>query len=138
MEFAEALILTNALGGLSSLGHASGRPTDGGGIRSQLGYFHLELTGDEDQIRISLFDEAQQPIDGNGSSRLSLEAFLPGRLLLKSRQGPLTVPLTLSGTQLVADVGPLDESLMVSIELTIDEQVQRTPFLALLRAMDEN
>ena len=137
MEFAQALILTNALGSLSSLGRSS-EP----GIISnqhastQLGIFDIELCYCDGIVQIYLVDRGYTR-DGlatgapyRGLLISGLEHMLPGRLIVRSGKGTQAFPLYCADDHLAARLPSFDPASSAALELSLNGEVQRSPFIA--------
>jgi hypothetical protein len=139
MELAQALILTNALGGFSSLGRTSDRrDIPHGGLMSLLDGYYVEVVCRDAQLQVFLFAEETRPPAGLRSTTpgplraLPGTSLLPGRLLLQSPQGIVAVPLSSSGDHLAADVQYPDDHILVAVELMVRGKPQRTAFAPLI------
>ena len=112
MELAQALILTNALGGLSSLGRSTGaRMSARGGMLFRLGEVVVEILGWEGTFHIYCSDPAHtlawsQIGASQDVAELRSDRVLPARLLLHSPQGEIEIPLSPDGDHLTARFKP--------------------------------
>jgi len=136
MELAQALILTNALGALSSLGLSSdSRIAPNGGHLARLGDFEVEAICCDTGFKIFLHPTTLGDLDPEHflafkmESPLVEEAFLPGRVLLQSKQGLRSTELKQERDHLSATMVVPDGRFLISIELTLAGKLQRTPFI---------
>lgn len=137
MEFAQALILTNALGGLSSLGRASAEPewTKCESVVTRLDRYDIELHPSNDLVQLYLFDKGLSRLGSNGvtSSRrivsTGLDLLLPGRLIIQTRQRYQALPLYSADDHLAAHLDPRWAPCRVAIELTINGSIRRSQFV---------
>lgn len=145
MDFARALILTNALGGLSSLGKAGRqRLAPHGGWRLELNGKAVDVVLEAGKVLVRLsdawlrqkevfsrsprktgsLDRLPAPDERGGSE--TLEALLPGRILLSSYQDARAVGLRAEDGRLVADLGVPEGPYLLALELTLNGRSYRT------------
>jgi len=149
MDFARALILTNALGGLSSLGKAGRqRLAPHGGWRLELNGKAVDVVLEAGKVLVRLSDAwlrqkevlSRSPRKTGSLDRLpvpdisaderggaeTLEALLPGRILLSSYQDARAVGLRAEDGRLVGDLGVPEGPYLLALELTLNGRSYRT------------
>ena len=135
MEYAQALILTNALGGLSSLGQASAPEVSVHSYASaRLWHYGLKFCIQGNSIRIRIFERESGMLSARSRGPREvlgreLEEMLPGRLIVASEHKYFAFPLFSVDDHLVASLSPACLPHMIGVELFVDGEMRQSAFV---------